>query len=145
MVSVPTVVLLVDDEMPFVEALRKRLAKRGMQILTAFSGEEALQQLQRKRDVDVVLLGVKMPGMGGIETLREIKAVRPLVEVILLSADTTVESAIEGIKLGAFDYLVKPCDMAQLLDQIEKARRRKRRQEQKIMEVRIKEITSRRI
>jgi CheY-like chemotaxis protein len=145
MVSAPTVVLLVDDEMPFVEALRKRLAKRGMQILTAFSGEEALRELQRKRDVDVVLLGVNMPGMGGIETLREIKAVRPLVEVILLSADTTIESAIEGIKLGAFDYLVKPCDLEQLLDQIERARRRKRRQEQKIMEVRIKEITSRRI
>jgi signal transduction histidine kinase/FixJ family two-component response regulator len=145
MVSAPTVVLLVDDEIPFVDALRKRLAKRGMQILTAFSGEEALRELQRKRDVDVVLLGVNMPGMGGIETLREIKAVRPLVEVILLSADTTIESAIEGIKLGALDYLVKPCDMTQLLDQIEKARRRKRRQEQKIMEVRIKEITSRRI
>ena len=144
-VSAPTVVLVVDDEVPFVEAVSKRLGKRGMQVLTAFSGEEALQQLQRKRDVDVVLLGVQMPGMGGIETLREIKAARPLVEVILLSADTTVESAIEGIKLGAFDYLVKPCDMGQLLDQIEKARRRKRRQEQKIMEVRIKEITSRRI
>ena len=145
MVSAPTVVLLVDDEVPFVEALRKRLAKRGMEVLTAFSGEEALRELQRKRDVDIVLLGVKMPGMDGIETLREIKAIRPLVEVILLSADTTVESAIEGIKLGAFDYLLKPCDMGQLLDQIEKARRRKRRQEQKIMEVRIKEITSRRI
>ena len=86
-----------------------------------------------------------MPGMGGIDTLRAIKASRPLVEVILLSADTAVESAIEGIKLGAFDYLLKPCDMGQLLDHIEKARRRKRRQEQKIMEVRIKEITSRRI
>jgi signal transduction histidine kinase/FixJ family two-component response regulator len=144
-VSAPTVVLVVDDEVPFVEAVRKRLAKRGMQVLTAYSGEEALRELQHKRDVDIVLLGVKMPGMGGIETLREIKAVRPLVEVILLSADTTIESAIEGIKLGAFDYLVKPCDMAQLLDQIERARRRKRRQEQKIMEVRIKEITSRRI
>jgi signal transduction histidine kinase/CheY-like chemotaxis protein len=145
MVSAPTVVLLVDDEVPFVEALRKRLARRGMEILTAFSGEEALRQLQRKRDVDIVLLGVNMPGIGGIETLREIKGIRPLVEVILLSADTTVESAIEGIKLGAFDYLLKPCDIGQLLDQIEKARRRKRRQEQKIMEVRIKEITSRRI
>jgi signal transduction histidine kinase len=105
MVSAPTVVLLVDDEMPLVEALRKRLSKRGMQILTAFSGEEALRELQRKRDVDVVLLGVNMPGIGGIETLREIKTARPLVEVILLSADTTIESAIEGIKLGAFDYL----------------------------------------
>jgi signal transduction histidine kinase/CheY-like chemotaxis protein len=145
MVGAPIVVLLVDDEVPFVEALRKRLAKRGMEILTAFSGEEAVRELQRKRDVDIVLLGVNMPGMDGIETLRQIKAIRPLVEVILLSADTTVESAIEGIKLGAFDYLVKPCDMGQLLDQIERARRRKRRQEQKIMEVRIKEITSRRI
>ena len=141
----PIVVLLVDDEVPFVEALRKRLARRGMEVLTAFSGEEALRELQRKRDVDIVLLGVNMPGMGGIETLREVKVIRPLVEVILLSADTTVESAIEGIKLGAFDYLIKPCDMGQLLDKIEKARRRKRRQEQKIMEVRIKEITSRRI
>jgi signal transduction histidine kinase/CheY-like chemotaxis protein len=145
MVSAPTVVLLVDDEVPFVDALRKRLARRGMEVLTAFSGEQALRELQRKRDVDIVLLGVNMPGMDGIETLREIKTIRPLVEVILLSADTTVESAIEGIKLGAFDYLLKPCDMGQLLDQIEKARRRKRRQEQKIMEVRIKEITSRRI
>lgn len=145
MVSAPTLVLLVDDEVPFVEALRRRLARRGMEIMTAFSGEEALRELQRKRDVDIVLLGVNMPGMGGIETLREIKATRPLVEVILLSADTAVESAIEGIKLGAFDYLLKPCDIGQLLDHIEKARRRKRRQEQKIMEVRIKEITSRRI
>jgi signal transduction histidine kinase/CheY-like chemotaxis protein len=145
MASAPTSVMLVDDEVPFVEALRKRLAKRGLQVLAAFSGPEALQELQRKRDVDIVLLGVNMPGMSGIETLREIKAVRPLVEVILLSADTTIESAIEGIKLGAFDYLVKPCDMGQLLDQIDRARRRKRRQEQKIMEVRIKEITSRRI
>lgn len=145
MVSAPTVVLVVDDEVPFVEALRKRLAKRGMHILTAFSGEDALRAIQRKRDIDIVLLGVKMPGMDGIEALREIKTIRPLVEVILLSAHSTVESAIEGIKLGAFDYLVKPCDMGQLLDQIEKARRRKRRQEQKIMEVRIKEITARRI
>jgi signal transduction histidine kinase/FixJ family two-component response regulator len=145
MVSAPTVVVLVDDEVPFVEALGRRLAKRGMEILTAFSGEEALRELERKRDVDIVLLGVNMPGMGGMETLREIKTSRPLVEVILLSADTAVESAIEGIKLGAFDYLLKPCDMGPLLDHIEKARRRKRRQEQKIMEVRIKEITSRRI
>ncbi len=145
MVSAPTVVLVVDDEVPFVEALQKRLAKRGMHVLAAFSGEDALRAVQRRRDIDIVLLGVKMPGMDGIETLREIKTVRPLVEVILLSAHSTVESAIEGIKLGAFDYLVKPCDMGQLLDQIEKAQRRKRRQEEKIMEVRIKEITARRI
>jgi signal transduction histidine kinase/FixJ family two-component response regulator len=145
LVPSPTVVLVVDDEVPFVEALQRRLAKRNLQVLAAFSGEQALRELQQRRDIDIVVLDVKMPGMDGIETLREIKASRPLVEVILLSAHTTVESAIEGIKLGAFDYLLKPCDIGQLADQIEKARRRKHRQEQKIMEARIKEITSRRI
>jgi signal transduction histidine kinase/CheY-like chemotaxis protein len=143
--AAPAVVLIVGDEVPFVEALHKRLARRNLQVLTAFSGDEALEALRRKRDIDVVILDVKTPGMDGLKTLREIKTVRPLAEVILLSAHTTVESAIEGIKLGAFDYLVKPCDMVQLIDQIAKAKRRKDRQEQKIMEARIKEITTRRI
>ena len=145
LVSSPTIVLIVDDEVPFVEALQKRLAKRNLQVLTAFSGEQALRELERKRDIDIVVLDVKMPGMDGIETLREIKISRPLLEVILLSAHTTVESAIEGIKLGAFDYLLKPCDIGQLVEQIEKARRRKHRREERIMEARIKEITSRRV
>jgi signal transduction histidine kinase/CheY-like chemotaxis protein len=140
-----TVVLIVDDEVPFVEALSKRLARRGLDVLTAFSGEEALEKLQRKREIEVVIMDVKMSGMDGIQALREIKAARPLVEVILLSAHTTVESAIEGIKLGAFDYLLKPCDVGQLVDQVARAKRRKDRQEQRIMEARIKEITSRRI
>ncbi|MFZ0890061.1 MAG: response regulator [Candidatus Binataceae bacterium] len=144
-VSAPTVVLVVDDEVPFVEALSKRLARRGLQVLTAFSGEEALREVQRKRAIDIVLLDVKMPEMDGIETLRQIKALRPSLEVILLSAHTTVESAIEGIKLGAFNYLLKPCDMGQLIDQIGKAGRKKRMREQEMMEVRIKQITSRRI
>jgi signal transduction histidine kinase/ActR/RegA family two-component response regulator len=143
--AAPTVVLVVGDEVPFVEALGKRLAKRNLQPVTAFSAEEALEKLQRKRDIDVVVLDVKTPEVDGLKPLREIKAARPLAEVILLSAHTTVESAIEGIKLGAFDYLLKPCDVAQLVDQIAKAKRRKGRQEQKIMEARIKEITSRRI
>lgn len=143
--ATPTVVLVVDDEVPFVEALGRRLARRNFEVHTAFSGDEALQILKRRREIDVVVLDVKMPGMDGIQALREIKASRPLTEVILLSAHTTVESAIEGIKLGAFDYLLKPCDMGQLVNQIERARRRKDRQEQRIMEARIKEITSRRI
>jgi len=141
----PTVVLIVDDEEAFVEALRRRLTRRSLEVDTAFSGTEALEKLRHKRDIDVVVLDVKMAGMDGIETLREIKAARPLVEVILLSAHTTVEAAIEGIKLGAFDYLLKPCDMTQLVDQIARAKQRKNRQEQKIMEARIKEITARRI
>jgi len=143
--AVPTTVLVVGGERPFVEALARRLARRGFQALTAFGTEEALEKLRRKRDIDVVILDVKTPGMEGLEFLQEIKSARPLAEVILLSAHTTVESAIEGIKLGAFDYLLKPCDMAQLVGQIARAKRRKDRREQKIMEARIKEITSRRV
>jgi signal transduction histidine kinase/ActR/RegA family two-component response regulator len=143
--AVPTAVLLVGDEAPFIEALGRRLAKRNLRVLTAFSAAEALEEIRRTREIDVVILDVKTPGMEGLGALREFKTVRPLTEVILLSAHTTVESAIEGIKLGAFDYLIKPCDVTQLVDQIAKAKRRKDRQEQKIMEARIKEITSRRI
>ena len=141
----PTVVLVVDDEAAFVEALRKRLSKRGLEILAAASGQEALDQVRRHRKIDVVLLDVKMSGGDGIETLREIKKARPLLEVLLLSSHTTVESAIEGMKLGAFDYLLKPCEVGQLLAQIQKARAKKERQEQRIVEARIKEITLRRV
>ncbi|MFH1574095.1 MAG: response regulator [Acidobacteriota bacterium] len=143
--AIPTAVLVVDDEVPFVEALQRRLSRRNFDVHTANSGEEAMQKLRRRRDIDVVILDIRMAGMDGVQTLREIKAARPLVEVILLSAHTTVESAIEGIKLGAFDYLLKPCDLTQLVDQVTKAKRRKNRQEQRIMEARIKDITARRI
>jgi DNA-binding NtrC family response regulator len=101
-------VLLVDDEAPFIETLAKRLAKRELTIVTAFSGAEALQKLDSESGIDVVVLDVKMPGMDGIETLKAIKNIHPLVEVIMLTGHATVESAIEGMKLGALDYLMKP-------------------------------------
>ena len=75
------------------------------------------QQLSRHRNIDVVILDVKMPGMDGIQTLEEIKRRFPITEVIMLTGHATVESAIEGMKLGAFDYLMKPCDMEQLVVQ----------------------------
>jgi DNA-binding NtrC family response regulator len=92
----------------------------------------------------VVILDVKMPGMDGIETLREIKRNHPLVEVIMLTGHATVETAIEGMKLGAFDYLMKPCDIDLLVAKVSEAAARKRKQEEKILEARIKEITLRR-
>ncbi|OPX34485.1 MAG: two-component system response regulator, partial [Desulfobacteraceae bacterium 4484_190.2] len=101
-------VMLVDDEVPFVETMKKRLEKRSLNIITAFSGEEALDILGLNRDTDVVILDVKMPGMDGIETLRQIKAKFPLIEVIMLTGHGTIESAVKGMKLGAFDYLMKP-------------------------------------
>jgi DNA-binding NtrC family response regulator len=137
-------VLLVDDEVPFVETMTKRLNKRDLQVSTAFSGAEALEKLGKERDVEVVILDVKMPGMDGIETLRAIKRTHPLVEVVMLTGHATVETAIEGIKLGAYDYLMKPCDMEILISKVGGAASRKRQQENKIVEARIKEITMRR-
>ncbi|MBW2061491.1 MAG: response regulator [Deltaproteobacteria bacterium] len=138
-------VMLVDDEVPFVETMTKRLSKRDLHIVSAFSGQEALERLDKTRNIEVVILDVKMPGMDGIEALKEIKKSHPLVEVVMLTAYATVETAIEGMKLGAFDYLMKPCDIEVLLSKVEEATAKKRKHEDKIIEARMKEITSRRI
>lgn len=138
-------VLLVDDEVDFVETFSERLEMRDLEILKAFSGKEALKVLKKNTNVEVVILDVKMPEMDGIETLSEIKKQYPLVEVIMLSGHSTVESAIEGMKRGAFDYLMKPCDMDQIITKVSEAAAKKRQHEEKIIQARIKEITSRRI
>ena len=137
-------VLLVDDEVPFVEAMSRRLKKRDISIVTSFSGPEALDVLEKDRSVEVAILDVKMPGMDGIETLCEIRKKFPLVEVIMLTGHATVETGIEGMKLGAFDYLMKPCDMDVLMGKLKEAVAKKRRHEEKIIEARVKEITTRR-
>jgi DNA-binding NtrC family response regulator len=137
-------VLLVDDEVPFVEAMSRRLKKRDISIVTSFSGLEALDVLEDDRSVEVVILDVKMPGMDGVETLGEIRKRFPLVEVIMLTGHATVETGIEGMKLGAFDYLMKPCDMDVLMEKLKEAVAKKRRHEEKIIEARVKEITTRR-
>jgi len=137
-----TSIMLVDDEVPFVETMTKRLAKRGFSVVGAFSGYEAMEKLESDRMIDVVILDVKMPGMDGINALKEIKGKFPLVEVIMLTGHATVESAIDGMKLGAFDYLMKPCDMAQLLSKIQEAKDKKIAHEEKIREAKIKELSS---
>jgi DNA-binding NtrC family response regulator len=137
-------VMLVDDEVPFVETMTKRLVKRDLNVIAAFSGQEALEILDKHRDVDVVILDVKMPGMDGIETLRKIKSAYPLIEVVMLTAHATVESAIEGMKFGAFDYLMKPCNMDQLIGKVNEATRKKQGHEEKIREAHVKEILSKR-
>jgi DNA-binding NtrC family response regulator len=137
-------VLLVDDEVPFVEALSKRLDKRGIKVIPAFSGSEALEKLAGDSSIDSVVLDVKMPGMDGIDTLKAIKASYPLVEVVMLTGHATVESAIEGMKLGALDYLMKPCDMDVLLAKIRDAKAKKTNHEQKIAEARALNIALRR-
>jgi DNA-binding NtrC family response regulator len=128
-VCMNTVVMLVDDEAPFVATMTKRLTKRELTVLSASSGFEALDLLAEERGVDVVILDVRMPGMDGIQTLREIKKIRPLVEVILLTGYATVETAMEGMRLGAFDYLMKPCHIDELMAKVRVAAGRKRERE----------------
>ncbi len=137
-------ILLVDDEVPFVETMVKRLTKREMDVVTAYDGPGALAELHAHARIEVVILDVKMPGMDGIETLAEIKKARPLVEVIMLTGHATVESAIEGMKRGAFDYLMKPCDIDLLVSKVVEAANRKQAHEDKILEARMREITTRR-
>lgn len=139
-----TVLLLVDDEIGFVETFNKRLKKRNFITFTAHSGTEALEVLKDNSQIDVVILDVLMPGMDGIDTLKVIKQQFPLVEVIMLSGHATIESAIEGMKLGAFDYLMKPCDMDDLTAKVKEAKRKKSEHEQKIMDAHLKEISLRR-
>lgn len=140
-------ILLVDDETAFVETMSKRLAKRGMEVLTAFSGPEALEKLtaaEGSAPVEVVILDVKMPGMDGLEALAAIKQKHPLVEVIMLTGHATVESAIEGMKRGAFDYLMKPCDLEVLVAKIGEAASKKREHEAKILQAKAEMIAMRR-
>jgi len=131
MIKIPINVLVVDDEKDFVEMFSLRLKEVGENVRRAYSGQECLETLA-KADFDVVILDIKMPGMDGIETLGEIKKHYPLVEVILLTGHGAVDTAVEGMKLGAFDYINKPADFEDLLTKLEEARKRKAEQEERI-------------
>jgi len=134
-------VLVVDDEEEFVEPLRERLRMRDFDVGVAFSGEEALETLKRY-NYDVVILDVVMPGKDGVEVLREMKELKPLTEVIMLTGHATVDSAIEGMKLGAFDYLKKPTETDELVEKVTKAHRRKAEHEERIRKAKVEEIVS---
>ncbi len=123
--------LIVDDEEEYLETLLKRLNKRNIDACGVNSGNEALAMLNEK-PVDVVVLDVRMPGMDGIETLRAIKKNHPLVEVILLTGHACMEAAVEGMEMGAFDYLMKPVDIDDLLYKLQDAFKKKVIQEQKL-------------
>jgi DNA-binding NtrC family response regulator len=116
--------LIVDDESDFLGTLLKRMKRRQVDVQGVGSGEAALQWI-KTNDVDVVILDVRMPGMDGIETLRAIKKRHPLIEVIMLTGHASMEVAIEGMGMGAFDYLMKPMDMDELLYKAEDAFKKK--------------------
>ena len=113
-------VLLVDDEEEFVSALSERLMLRGIETECALNGEEALARLVEK-EFEVVILDVMMPGLGGLEVLRQIKTTHPNTQVILLTGHGSTREGIEGMRLGAFDYLIKPVDIEEMLAKMKEA------------------------
>ncbi len=135
-------VLVVDDENDFLEMTVKRINKKDIQCEGAMSGYDAIEKI-KKENFDVVLLDVKMPGMDGVETLREIKRLKPLIEVVMLTGHASVESGIEGMKLGAFDYLMKPMELDKILETIQDAYKKKSIQEEKIIQAQIKKDLAR--
>ncbi|MFH1243557.1 MAG: response regulator [Pseudomonadota bacterium] len=113
-------VLLVDDEEEFVTTLAERLELRGIQVKTATSGEEALRLIEADPP-QVVVLDVLMPGLGGLEVLRLIKVGNPQLPVILLTGRGSTREGIEGMRLGAFDYLMKPLKLDELIVKMQEA------------------------
>ena len=113
-------VLLVDDEEEFVSALSERLMLRGIEVDSALNGEEALA-LMVEKVFEVVILDVMMPGLGGLEVLKQIKSTYPNTQVILLTGHGSTREGIEGMRLGAFDYLIKPVDIEEMLEKMKEA------------------------
>ena len=109
--------LLIDDEKDFVNILSKRIKRRKIDVTEAFSGAEAIQAL-RGQEFDVAVLDLKMEDMDGIEVLKMLKIMAPKLAVIMLTGHGSAEAAEQGIKLGAFDYLTKPCELEELLKKI---------------------------
>ncbi|MBN2125836.1 MAG: response regulator [Deltaproteobacteria bacterium] len=136
-----TRVLVVDDEREFADALSERLVIRNYDVAISLTGEDAVEKA-RKTNFDVVVLDVQLPGVDGIEVLRDIKRIKPLTEVIMLTGHATVESAILGMKLGAMDYLMKPCETDDLVAKIDRAQAKKAEQEERIREAKVREIVS---
>lgn len=135
-------VLIVDDEEEFREMTVKRLSKRDLACESAANGTLALEMLAAK-NYDVILLDIKMPGRDGIEILREIKKITPLTEVVMLTGHASVESGINGIKYGSFDYLMKPIDLELLFEKLNAANEHRQMQLAKLEKAQIKKDTIR--
>ncbi len=136
-------VLLVDDEKDFVESLAERLKIRDYKVTTACSGDEAIN-LVKNNEFDVIVLDVQMPGKSGIETLKELKNLEQLAQVIMLTGHATVKSAIEGMKNGAYDYLMKPTETEDLVEMLNKAYKLVEGQRDRIRQAEINNIVKKR-
>lgn len=137
--------LLVDDEAPFTDALAERLTMRDFSVTVAYSGAQCLDILrQNPAAVDVIVLDVQMPGISGLDVLREVKKNTPLIEVLLLTGQATVEMAIEGMKQGARDFLMKPTDTEALAAKLREAFAIKAAQEERIRQAELQSLLNQR-
>jgi len=132
-------VLIVDDEKEFTDTITKRLEMRNFTITSVYSGEAAID-VAKKIDFDVIILDVQMPGITGIDVLKKIKIKNPLTNVIMLTGEATVDNAITGMKLGAFDFLIKPVDTELLTQKIHQAHNLKHEQKERIRKAEIENI-----
>ncbi len=105
--------LFVDDDKTFSKVMKKELTRMGYSVVCADCGETAIDTL-RKRNFEVIILDIKMPGIGGLNTLKGVKEIDPEMEVIMLTGRATIESAVESMKIGAYDYITKPCRLSEL-------------------------------
>lgn len=127
--------LLVDDEERFRTTLAKRMQEKGLDVTALESGKKTLHYI-KEHPVDVIVLDIKMPDMDGIETLSEIKKIDPSIEVIMLTGHGTIDSAIEGMRLGAYDYIMKPSDLDYLLEKIDGAYSVKKARDERLRKAR---------
>lgn len=116
--------LLVDDETAYVDVLANRLRKRGFVVVKAYSGTEGIQSM-RQHEFDVAVLDLKMADMDGIEVLKIFKLMDPRMQVIMLTGHGSAAACKQGLEHGAFDYLMKPCELDDLVKKIQAAFRKK--------------------
>lgn len=135
-------VLLVDDEEDFLEIMSERMTARGMEVTTCTSAQEAIDQI-KEENFDAIILDFMMPGMDGFQALREIKAKRPELQIILLTGHATVEKGVEAMKMGATDFLEKPADIEALEKKIKDASARRMLLVEKETEARIQDVIRR--
>jgi DNA-binding NtrC family response regulator len=114
-------ILLVDDEVVFTKTTKRLLEHRGYDVNAVNSGEAAISALQ-KEGFDVVVLDLKMPGMDGLTTFKEMKKQGLFTQTLILTGHGAINTALEAMKLGAYDYLTKPCDIDELTEKLEGAR-----------------------
>lgn len=132
-------ILLVDDEVVFTKNMAKLLTNRGYLVTAVNSGDAAILELEEK-NIDVVVLDLKMPGMDGITTLKEIKKLGLFTQTLILTGHGSIDTALEAIKLGAYDYLTKPCEIDELVAKIEGAWEKKDGEFKKDMQEKIQKV-----